>query len=62
MKDVHATGVTNTKAEKEPVTDEEEEQMWQAEVLGDKDFAIYSLFLQWKTIWYALSRVSPITA
>jgi hypothetical protein len=36
MKDVHATGVTNTKAEKGPVTDEEEEQMWQAEVLGDK--------------------------
>ena len=27
MKEVHATGVTNEKAEKEPASDEEEERM-----------------------------------
>ena len=29
IKDVHATGIKNTKAEKEPVSDDEEERMWQ---------------------------------
>lgn len=36
MKDVHATGIRNTRAEKEPVSDDEEERMWQAGLLGDK--------------------------
>lgn len=32
---VHAAGVTNAKAEKEAVSDEEEERMWQQDVLGE---------------------------
>ena len=36
MKEVHATGIRNTKAEKEPVSDNEEERMRQAGLLGDK--------------------------
>ena len=36
MKVVHANGKTNSQEEKKPITDEEEEKMWKAEVLGDK--------------------------
>ena len=36
MKSVHADGITNRKEEKEPVIEDEEEQMWQKGVLGDK--------------------------
>ena len=36
MKSVHSTGLTNQKEEKEALTEEEEEQMWQAEQLGDQ--------------------------
>ena len=35
IKQVHAAGVTNEKADKEPVTDEEEERMWQQGVLDE---------------------------
>lgn len=36
MKSVHSTGLTNRKEEKEPVSLEEEEKMWQAGELGAK--------------------------
>ena len=36
MKSVHSTGLTNQKEEKEALTEEEEEEMWQAEQLGDQ--------------------------
>jgi hypothetical protein len=36
MKEVHRLGITNQKEEKMPVTDKEEDGMWQAGLLGDK--------------------------
>jgi hypothetical protein len=36
MKSVHATGLTNQKDEKEPVTEKEEQQMWELQFLGDQ--------------------------
>ena len=35
MKEVHAEGVTDEKGEKEPVSNEEEERMWQQGLLGE---------------------------
>ena len=35
MKEVHAAGITNAKAEKEAVSDGDEERMWQQGVLGE---------------------------
>ena len=35
VKEVHAAGVSNEKAEKKPVSDEEEERMWRQGVLGE---------------------------